>query len=661
MQLNYTFVSSVDTQAQADSIIFDLIEYSVFGLDTETTGLELYIAKPRLLQIAAVPPDFQSIEDARIYVFDLWEMPKVFLDNLFNILNMNHVKNYNPPKHAIYKNGQIVKMIFGHNLKFDISMLWSIGRDITGSGEGNVLYDTQLAEQLIRNAAGDPEVIEGKKGFYSLKKVIDRYDLGYSLDKTEQTSDWSVPVLTGEQLYYAALDAIAPYLLLVKQVEVLEQDRLKEAAFLDFRALPAIASMEYYGVKLDVETWRSLIPEYEVNVKKTEANLLSILPKVYRQKTWTGENRYSLSVNSTAQLLIKLQELEVPDPDEPEKLIQSTSKDNLLRVDVGKFPWIGDIVEFRKATKAISSFLQPMPDRINKVTGRLHTNLKQHGTITGRVSSYNPNLNQIPRDKRFRYCFVADDGNWIVGCDFAGFELRLAADVFRESKYLEAYAKDLNADLHTLTASLINEIPPENVTKQQRLGGKMANFLLQYGGGWKLLKLKAKTQYGVNLSSKEAQKYHTKYHETYKEIDALHKKIFRAMSLANKRGRWSSEYYPDPRTYSGRRLKLVNPKSPNQIINFPIQGGAGDVGKKALGDMFYALKKRNFCPTRDERVKFILYVYDEIILEVADGLENMAAEALQFHMEDAGNHYCKSIPGLILADPGIGKSWGEVH
>ena len=662
MQIDYTYVSDVTERAEADKIIFDLIEYSVFGIDTETTGLELYVAKPRLLQVAAIPPDFAELNDAKIYVFDLWRLSEGFLDSLFRVLNFFHVRDYNPPKKAHVKNGHVVKMLFGHNIKFDIAMLWSIKRDITGTGEGNVLYDTYLAEQLIRNAAGDKEVIEGqKRGFFGLKATVDRYDLGYSLDKTEQVSDWSAEVLTGQQKFYAALDAVAPYPLVVKQIEVLEQDKLKEAALLDFRALPAIAAMEYYGVKLDTEKWLGLIPEYEADVKKTEENLLSILPQVYRQKTWAGENNYSLALGSTSQLLVKLQEMEVPDPDEPDKLIQSTSKDNLLRVDVERFPWIGDIVVYRKATKAISSFLQPLPTKLNPVTQRLHTNLKQHGTITGRVSSYSPNLNQIPRDAKYRHCFVAEEGNVMVGADYSGLELRLLADIYREQVMLDAYREDINADLHRLSAAKFNHVPPEEVTKKQRTGGKCSNFLLAYAGGWKLLKLKGKTQYGFEMTVEEAQRNHKMYHETYKDVDAVHKRVFNAFRQAENQGRWTERIYPNPRTYSGRRLKLVDPKSPNQIINFPVQGGAGDLGKKALGDMFYALKKENFCPTRDERIKIVLYVYDEILLEVKEELAEKAAKTLQFFMEDAGNFYCKSIPGLILADPGIGKTWGDVH
>lgn len=662
MLIDYAYVSHVDNRETADKIVFDLIEYSVFGVDVETTGLGFHIAEPRLLQVAGIPSGFSDLSDASIYVFDLWTLPEGFLDCIFRILNMSHVTNHAPPNKAIYKNGQIIKMIFGHNIKFDIAMLWTIGRDITGSGEGNVIYDTYLAEKLIRNAAGDKEVLDGqKKGFFGLKATIDRYNLGYSLDKTEQKSDWSADNLTEEQIYYAALDAVAPYPLVLKQIEVLEQDRLKEAAFLDFRALPAIASMEYYGVKLDVERWNKLLPEYEAEVKKTGENLLSILPDIYCQKTWSGETKYSVSLSSTAQLLQKLQQIGIPDPDEPEKIIQSTKKDNLLRVDVEKYPWIGDIVVYRKATKAITSFLQPLPGRINPNTGRIHTSLEQHGTITGRVSSYDPNLNQIPRDKRYRYCFVAEDGNVMVGADYSGLELRLIADVYKEEVMLDKYREDLNSDLHALSASLFNKISIENVTKQQRQGGKASNFLLAYAGGWRLLMLKAKTQYGFSMTPEEARFNHRMYHETYKTIDKVHKRVFNAFRQAERNGRWTERIYPDPRTYSGRRLRLINPKSPNQIINFPVQGGAGDLGKKALGDMFYALKKIGYYPTGNESIKMVLYVYDEILLEVAEELANDAAEMLQFYMQDAGNHYCKSIPGLILADPGIGKTWGDVH
>ena len=786
MRLNYKYASQINSTL-ADHIISDLIQYSVFGVDTETTGLVKRIDKPRLLQIAGIPENCNKPSDASIYVIDLWNMPESFLSLLSNVLNFKHTAA--ATKAHKNKAGHIQKITFGHNLKFDLVMLWHYGIDITGDGT-NVLYDTMLAEQLIKNAAGDEEIKQ--KGYFSLASVVDRYNVGYKLDKTEQISDWAAETLTEDQIYYAALDAVAPYFPMVKQKQVLIQEKLVEAALLDFKALPAVSAMEYYGVKLNIDKWNALIPKFESETKEKQENLLNVFQGIYEQSSWTGEIKYSLSLSSSSQLLIKLQDFGIPDPDEPSQIISSTAKDKLLRVDNEKYPWVVDIVMWRKAAKAITSFLQPMPDRINPITGRLHTNQKQHGTITGRCSSYGPNLNQVPRSEEFRDCFEAEEGSQFCLADYSSLELRLAAYVFGENVMLDAYKKDINADLHALTASKFNDVAMDMVTKKQRTGGKCSNFLLCltedtlvltdqgeqlitdisvgdkvfthlgywkevlatqrylanalvkvvtnngksvtmtvdhkmycmrksgliewvkalrlivgeslfdkdynlekivsieylrldfdryvydltvaddhsfianglishncYGGGWRLLKLKGKTQYGFDMTAEEAQRNHKLYHQTYKVIDSVHKKVFRVFNKADKKGKWTRNMYPDPRSFSGRRLKLVNPKSPNQVINFPIQGGAGDLGKRALGNLYYHFKSQGYYPTANEAIKIILYVYDEIVMEVKENLAEMVAEKLQYFMEEAGDYYCRDFPGLILADPAIGKTWAS--
>ncbi len=653
MKLNFRYIDKVD-ETIAKYIVDDLIRYSVFGFDTETTGLELHIDKARLLQVAGIPPAMSDITQASIHIFDLWKLPKSFLQLIADILNFKYVHSANLA-HTL-ANGKIKKILFGHNIKFDIGMLWSYGIDVTGNGVDNVLYDTMLAEQLLKNSAGDDAV--SQKGYFSLASLCKRYKVGYELDKTEQTSDWSVDELTENQLYYAALDPVSPYFVMEKQTKELVKESLKEAALLDFRALPAVTSMEYYGVKLNVDKWNALLPDYINTVKEKQESLLEIMPDVYVQNTWTGEKKHSLKLSSNAQLLLKLQELKVPDPENPNELIQSTSKDNLLLTDSEEYPWIVDIVEWRKADKAISSFLQPMPDRINSVTGRLHTNIRQHGTITGRCSSTRPNMNQIPGDNKFRDCFESEEGYDFSISDYSGVELRLAAYIFNEMKMLNAYKLDIDADIHSLTASLICGVSIDTVTKDQRKLGKMVNFLLQYSGGWRLLKLKAKTQFGVTLTAEESKDAHKKYHSSYLDIDAFHKKVFKAFGKVGKR-KWSERIYPSPRSFSGRRLKLVKPKSPNQIINFPVQGGAGDLGKRALSNLYYHFKGEGYYPTADESIKFVLYVYDEIVLESKSELSEYVAEKLQYFMQEAGDYYCKNFPGLILADPAIGKTWAS--
>ena len=624
----------IDEMDRAEKFIKIIHDKPMIGLDTETVGDRLRNRRVRLLQIATSPYE--------VAIYDLFKLPEacrgLFHDHLSAYLG------HDTPFSAV---------LVGHNLKFDICALWNEKIDITGTTH-SWLFDTYLAEQLLENEIGG---FTKERGYFKLDSVIER-NLGFEISKELQTSDWSGE-LSSEQLLYAGRDAGVLLLLAKRMGERLAEADLKIAAALDFRCLPAIASMEYNGIKLDLNKWSKLTPVFERQLAESEKAVLHALPDVWQHTDFFGGQSYNISVGSSAQLLEKLQSMDIPDPFDSNSLLTSTGKQTLGMLNLDDYPIIEKILAWRKASKSLTGFIKPMPDRIDPETGRLHTNLLQHGTVSGRVTSTSPNLNQIPRDAQFRECFIAEDGYKIIDADYSGLELRLIAFMYGERIMLEEYAKDPDADLHSLTAKLFLKTDDPAIIKAKRPMGKASNFLLCYAGGANTLRHRAKTDYGVSMTTEEAYKYHYMYHQTYVDIDRKHQEIIGVFNRA--RSAKNYKLITPPRTRSGRRLLPLDPRTPNQIVNFPIQGTASDLGKNALGDLYYDLKEHGIGPMYKQDCKILLYIYDEIIVEAKEKYADYYAERLQSHMEAAGKRFCttaeKSVP--IIAEPHIGDNWAE--
>lgn len=356
-----------------------------WGTDTETTGLDPHENTVRLIQLAT---------DDVCYIFDVFNIGKNNIKLLFNYL-LDKVKGK--------------RCFILHNFKFDVKMFWSLGIDFTGQ----IVYDTMIASTVINCGLSIPN---------GLLFVADRF-LGIELDKTEQKDGWDAPVLPEAKIIYAANDVLP----LKKLVPILDRELanegLEDTFKLEMRAVYGFAEMEYFGIKLDTERLALLKPIYEERLKKAHTDFLPFVPNRYERKNLFGEVvDYGIELTSSAQVLKVLRNLNVPNPlynpesrdiKDHDPLIPSTGADIVKLLDVVDYPVVEALLEYRKVSKLLTSYIYNLPDMVNPVTGRVHAHFNQI-VSTGRSAANSPNVNNIPRpdgsDLNIRSCFIADKG-----------------------------------------------------------------------------------------------------------------------------------------------------------------------------------------------------------------------------------------------------------
>jgi DNA polymerase-1 len=302
------------------------------------------------------------------------------------------------------------------------------------------------------------------------------------------------------------------------------------------------------------------------------------------------------------------------------------------------------ILEYRGVAKLKSTYTDKLPEQINQQTGRIHTSYHQAVAATGRLSSTDPNLQNIPirtpEGRRIRQAFVAPPGHSLVAADYSQIELRIMAHLSGDSSLLAAFAED--RDVHQATAAEVLGIPLATVTSDQRRSAKAINFGLIYG----------MSAFGLarqlSISRGEAQKYVDLYFERYPGVK-------RYMDETRQKAR--DVGYVE--TIFGRRLYLPEILSRNQglrqsaerqAINAPMQGSAADIIKRAMIDVDAWLQ------TSRAPARLIMQVHDELVLEVADEAVETLVQQLRQHMARAAH---LSVP--LKVDVGIGRNWDEAH
>ena len=483
-----------------------------------------------------------------------------------------------------------------HNANFDIKMLWAIGIDV-----GGPIFDTMLAARLLSSS-----------GRVGLANIAKRY-LDIGLSKTGQTSGWSGE-LADSQLLYAARDALVLLRLRTQLKSELVEANLIQIAKIEFDCVRATAEMEYTGMKL-----HSI--KVDAYYHRVEARRTELRAALY---DYLGE----INLVSPHQVKRALAQIGVD--------VERTARRALMPL-IDRHPSIPLLLEYKKLSTLVSVFFEPLPRATSVKTGRIHTNYWQLGAATGRFSCSGPNFQQVPRDAGVRACFVAEDGNKLVIADYSQIELRIAAEISEDQRMTEAYRND--ADLHRLTASLVQGMSLDEVTTAQRQAAKAINFGLIFGMGPRGLKYSAKHSYDVEMTLAEAKTFRNRFFEVYSGIRAWHRKSEQELKYTNKQ-----------RTLCGRRFIWKDiPPSFTVFINRQVQGTAADIAKIALGELPSALKK--------SEAKIIAMIHDEIIIEVPEANAVEAAQRLQQTMEAAGREVLKQVP--VVAEARIADSWAE--
>jgi DNA polymerase-1 len=583
--------------------LIDMLQQSeYFSFDTETTGLD------------AMNADLVGMSFS-IKAHEAWYVP-IPCDNA---KARELVQQFQP----VFASS---KQKVGQNIKFDLLMLKRYGIEVTG-----FLYDTMLMHYLL-----DPESPHNMN-------VLSRQYLNYDPVAIEtligkkgakQGSMADVPL---EQIVeYAAEDADVT----LQLKEILEQ-KLKETQlfelYLGIEAplITVLADMEYEGVRIDSDS----LDDYG---KKLRADLVLLNDEI---KQMAGEPM--LNISSPKQLgIVLFEKLGLAEDAKRTRSKQySTDEDTLQRIS-GSHPIIPKILEFRSLKKLLSTYIETLPALVNPHTGRIHTTFNQFITATGRLSSNNPNLQNIPirdaKGREIRKAFVPrHDADYVMlSADYSQIELRLMAHMSGDENMIEAFGSD--ADIHTATAAKVFHVPFDEVTKAQRNRAKVANFGIIYGI----------SSFGLaqrlQLPRSEAKALIDGYFETYPGVKQY---IRRVIEEATGKG------YVE--TIFGRVRHLRDIHSQNAIVrnfaqrnavNAPIQGSAADIIKLAMINIHNRLKEGKL------KTKMILQVHDELVFDVFVPELDRVKHIVQYEME-----HVKHLSVQLIVDIGVGKNWLEAH
>lgn len=559
-----------------------LREAEVIAIDSETTGLDAKNHRLRLLQLA--------ISGQPVLIIDCFSFLPAGQEMLRELLG-----------------GTATKVM--QNARFDLSFLQQQG--LTAAP----VFDTMLAAQLLRSSGGPSKA--------SLAAIALHY-LGEEVDKSEQVSDWQGD-LRSEQLQYAALDADILLRLHQKLSDELNKHDLQEIARIEFACVAAVTDMELTGIRLDLAAWQALTLQTEKELNDALRILHGFTGEPDAQTSLLG-NEVVLEQNYDSNPYI-LQLLRS----------QGISVEATSRRDLAPYldhPLVKAVLAYRRASKALSSFLHPFREMIDPRTGRLYPRYWQIGAASGRMSCSDPNIQQIPREASFRACFVAPTDRKLVIADYSQIELRVATEISGDKRMIEAYGE--GADLHRLTASLILGIPTGEVTTAQRQAAKAVNFGLIYGMGAAGLQIYAHASYGAEMTLDQARAFRERFFQAYPGIAAWHQRLQALRPTTGK-------------TMTGRKFAFDAETSLSTLANSPVQGTAADILKLALGMLAQRL--------RGTQTHIIAAVHDEILLETAAGEATAVADLLRSTMEEAGNTILKVVP--CVAEAKIVDTWAE--
>jgi DNA polymerase I-like protein with 3'-5' exonuclease and polymerase domains len=622
----------VDTNEKCVDALRELQKYEKIVLDTETTGLDSWVCKVRLIQICSA-----SVEDMNdpVYVFD------VFKTNTEELCRYIETRS----------------TLVAHNANFDLQFLSSLGCDFK-----NKIFCTYLAERVLRAGFKEKRIApKTKKPYFAdvscgLKAVANRR-LNIEVDKEQQTSDWGSDPLTEEQLTYAAKDVKILPLIAKQQYEELKEENLLGIYSLESQCIRAVASMCRRGFNVDVTKLKVLKVRTEQELESKTTEFISALDERLPDdrklpRSINGEIAIGKKVNkefnpgSTNQVVTAFTACGIELPADA-----NTGRSTLNQVALSEFD-SDDLTlrAYRERAKVETRLehVNKLLDNINPVSHRIHSGYNQFGANSGRFTSsgsprvaktkkktsFGVNIQQIPRSKDFRECFVASPDYKLVICDWAQIELRLGTELINIPQMKEAFIKDI--DLHTLTASLIYKKNIEDVTKDERQDGKTLNFALLYGMGFRKYKTYA-AQSGKILSLSEAKVAHAAFHAAYPQLRHWHKE--RAALVADG---WAYT-----RTACGRRRLLSYDDATMMCsANTLIQGSGADILKIAIAKLSEHL---------NEDAYLIACVHDEIVLEVKEELAEDYKVKLESIMKEAAETVLKTVPAS--ADASVGDSW----
>ena len=516
----------------------------------------------------------------------------------------------------IFTSNEIKKL--GYNLKDDYIALkpYSIKLE-------NIYFDITIAEYLIDSMSSTSYECSAIAMKYLTKKVKTKEELLGKGVKAKKYQDLSFEELSSH---------ISQIIDTVKSVMPIMEENLKESNMdgllyhVEMPLVEVLADMEYEGVKVDKEKLNELGSQFKEIIKKLESEIYEI----------SGEE---FNINSPKQLgVILFEKLGLP-VIKKTKTGYSTNAEVLDKLK-DQSPIIDKIIEYRQIVKLNSTYVEGLLSIINPIDGRIHSSFNQTITTTGRISSTEPNLQNIPvkleMGRNIRKVFISDKGCKLVDADYSQVELRVLAHMSQDETMIDAFKH--NEDIHTKTASQVFNVSMDEVTSKQRSDAKAVNFGIVYG----------KSDFGLsedlNIPVKQAKEYIENYFNKYNKIREFMDNIIEDAS--------SNGYVT---TILNRRRYIPEIKSSNFMLrnagkraamNAPIQGSAADIIKIAMINVYKKLEENNL------KSKLILQVHDELIVEAIDSEIDIVKKIVKDEMENA---VCLDVN--LDVDLNIGDSW----
>ena len=592
----YTLVESA---AQLREVVAEVGRYEEFCFDTETTGFDIFNDRIVGLSLAVEP-------------FKAWYVP---------------FKEENTPEYAeivrpLFEDERIAKI--GQNIKFDLMVLRRLGIEIRGRK-----YDTMILHYLL-----DPE------SRHNMNALAEKY-LNYKPIEIESLIGKGAKQLTMDLVNvervkeYAAEDADVT--LQLKQVlyPMVEQIGLQHLYFeIEEPMIAVLADIEMAGVRIDSEA----LAVYAVELNRKLAELEAAI------RTEAGEP--NLNINSARQLgEVLFGKMRIAEKPKMTKTKQFCTDEDYLQSFARKHRIVDLILEYRGVKKLLSTYVEALPQLVNRTTGRIHTSFNQAVTATGRLSSTNPNLQNIPvRDdmgRRIRKAFIpSDDDHLLLSADYSQVELRLMAHLSGDESLISAF--EHGEDIHTATAAKLFNKPLGEVTPEERRRAKTANFGIIYGISAFGLSQR------LEIPRKEAKEIIDGYFASYPKVKEYMDNV---VAKAKEEGFVS--------TIFGRRRYLNDISSHNAVarglaernaVNAPIQGSAADIMKIAMIDVH-----RRFA-AEGIRSRVILQVHDELVVDMLRSEQERVTKIVTECMESAAQ-----LKVRLIADAGIGGNWLEAH
>lgn len=590
----------VDTNFARKLFIQQLMKQTSVCFDTETTSLNTFEA-----ELVGISFSWEAQKGYYIPFPENQEKAQELIEEFRSFFEAEHIEK------------------IAHNIKYDIKVLNNYSMPVNGP-----LFDTMLAHYLTNpDMRHNMNVLSETYLNYqpiSIESLIGKKGKNQKLFRT-------VPL--NEQTEYAVEDADVTFQLKqLFQEKLIETDTKKLFDDIEMPLVPVLTAMELEGINVDVKFLNSLSEDLSKDIKELETS-------IYK----TADKEFNLA--SPKQLgVVLFEDLKLVDKPKKTKTGQySTSEDVLSKLDEHQI--IQDILAWRSLIKLQNTYVDALPNQVNIKTNRIHTDYHQAVAATGRLSSNNPNLQNIPirteRGRQVRKAFIPKDDNHIlVAADYSQIELRIIAALSEDDNMIESFIN--GDDIHAATAAKVFDVPLENVTREQRSNAKAVNFGIIYGQGAFTLAQQQK------ISRKEAKELIDNYYKTYPKLKAY---MANQVDLARDNG------YVE--TISQRRRYLKNINSQNAIVragdernavNAPIQGSAADIIKLAMINIYSKLKTENYSS------KMLLQVHDELVFDVPKDEEQRLTEMVKTEMESA---FKMLVP--LDVEVGQGDNWLEAH